>query len=137
MKIASKAFSIGDKLYNLERIHSKLFHYFKVNKQEGIKDFNIDINKAINCLHNTIVCFSDNKEDKFTIRYLSSIKSLANKNVDNNYCEVWENLKYCHSTFAKYRVKNRKNILKGCETDFQDVCFHLYKIEKNIKDRKK
>ena len=137
MKKAIKAISVNDKFYNLERIHSKLFNYFRQNKMEHLSSFEKNIINSITSLISNAECFSNNIESKYKMRYVQSLKTLKGKiELKENYQEIFLCLCNCHSTFSKFRKKYSKITSKGCELVYQDVCVFLLPIEHECKMRR-
>lgn len=137
MKRAIKAISVNDKFYNLERIHSKLFNYFRQNKIDSISNFEDDIINSIKSLISNAECFSDKVESKCKTNYIQSLTTLK-KNVEQKekYQDVFCSLCYCHSTFSKFRKKYSKITYNSCEFAYQDICYYLLPLENECKIRR-
>lgn len=139
---ASKAKLIGDKLYQLERIHSKIVTFThnqsnrfgsNSNQKESFKEF-------IQELKSLIECMSEDINGKYISNYLNAInqvnskldlaKSLLDMDLFHSCC-------YLHGTYAKFRRKVKKIISRGCEINYQKVCTPLLLVELERKQLKK
>ncbi|WP_457617828.1 hypothetical protein [Lutibacter sp.] len=129
MKKALNAKSIGDKLYNIERIHSKIISY-SINN--GLDEN--DTKKIIQELHKLVECFGEFHRTKKYYDYIQSIKQTIFLIETNN--DYSESLNYMHSCFVKFREEIKKKLKKGCEIEYQDVCLPLYLSETQIKKKK-
>ena len=127
MKKALKAKSIGDKLYNIERIHSKLISFSKKTDTEKVKEI-------ISEIYNLLLCFGENLKTKNYSIYLQSISQTIS--LIENKKEYSESLNYMHGCFVKYRRDIKKILKKGCEIEYQNVCLPLYLLETEIKEKK-
>jgi len=132
MKKAIKAFAIGDKLYNIERIHSKLIHLYKEVDSSTQNTEIININVAIESLLDMIDCFSRDLNSKAVKNYRQSIsqtKYLLNIENKINKEDVFRSFCYMHGRYVKFRAYVKLILRRGCERQYQDVCLPVLQIE--------
>ena len=139
MKIASKAKTIGDKLFQLERIHGKIVTYtswhFDFNgglQINELKSFLQDLLKLIECM-------SENLDDQIIKEYRNAISQSLNvaKGVEEmRNVELHKSCCFLHGRFVKFRQKLKKIIDRGCEIHYQKVCVPLLLLELEIKEIK-
>lgn len=139
---ASNAKQIGDKLYNLERIHGKVVT-FTLATANSYGSTNLQIEEFRNFIENLKLlaeCMSENISGKFVNNYLKAINQVksraeeANSIIDVN---LFQSCCYLHGTFAKFRQKIKKILYRGCEIDYQKVCSPLLLVELERKQLKK
>ena len=131
---ASKAMEIGDKLFNMERIHGKVvtFTHQKSNPL-GANDIQIEeFRNFLNNLKILVECMSQDIPGKQVVKYKQAInqvisKSNASSSMINH--ELFISCCYLHGTFAKFRKKVKSLIHRGCEIDFQNACIPLIIVE--------
>lgn len=126
MKKAIKAYSIGDKLYNIERLHSKLISFHIEYKKELVQIVLASLKKLVEC-------FGEDIKNKYYIYYMKSIQN-CEYCIENNL-DYFENLCYMHGMFVLYRKSIKKILKKGCEINYHDVCYDLLIFE--LKRKKK
>lgn len=132
MKQATNAKSIGDKLYNLERIHSKIV--FLTSKQNKIPraNLNTELTSILGELEKLIICFSGNFSNEETQEYLRSIvqtKELCRINDDNNKLRIFRSCGFMHGRCMKFKKMVMTQINSGCEICYQELCCPLLIIE--------
>jgi hypothetical protein len=132
MKKAIKAFTVGDKLYNIERIHSKLIHLYSQIDSSVQNIEKVNINVAIECLLDMIDCFgrdinshavNNYRQSISQTKYLLSIENQVNKE------DVFRSFCYMHSCYVKFRDYAKLILKRGCECQYQDVCLPILQIE--------
>ena len=138
MKQALKAKSVGEKLYQLERIHSKLIHLCKIDKVYEEKNENNEglIIKAVGSLKNTVECFNCNRSNKTFTNYIKCIDSLLFNIHSDRKDLLFKNFCNLHGAYVKYRRKNKKKIEESCEYDYQNICMPLFILNYKIKNYK-
>ncbi len=145
MKKALKAFSPGDKMYNIQRIHSKLIYLSKY--PDALNDKFSDkysIDMILDALERSVMCFTEDlrgkKTDKKIKHYLNAIrqtKSHVNKYRLNNWNSCIISFCYMSGMFMLLRANARKKIIKFCEFEYQDICVPLFRLDQiYIKKRK-
>ena len=137
MKRVVKASSIGDKMYNIGRVHSKLvFINSKYNKvkQENILQEQI---KALLCLKKYIECLTIDHKVKYTDKYISSIQQTIDKISKGTMNDVFVCCCYMSGCFYKFKINLLKKVKRSCQKDFDDFSLPLFYIELERKDMKK
>ncbi|MEP0264257.1 hypothetical protein [Dokdonia sp.] len=140
MKKAINAYTIGDKLFNLERIHSKIVTYtckhFQFNQGLDLKE----LKTFLENLNILVECMSENLNSKNVFDYSSAIsqtlrivnesEKITNINLFNSCC-------YLHGCFTRFNKTLKNEIKRGCEINYQNVCNPLMLLELEIKNKKK
>lgn len=138
MKKAVKAFTIGDKLYNMERIHSKLIHlYSQVGDTANNKE-RANINIAVERLLEMIDCFGTDLNSIVVNNYRQSIsqtKFLLDTDLEINKEDVFKSFCFMHGCFVKFRLFIKGILKKGCERHYQEVCLPILQIELDKKTK--
>jgi hypothetical protein len=131
---ASKAREIGEKLYNMERIHGKVVS-FTHQKSNPFGTNSIQIEEFRNFLLNlkTLVdCMAKDISGKYVLKYKQAIDQAISKSNSSNSIinhDLFLSCCYLHGSFAKFRKKVARLINRGCEIDFQNVCLPLIIVE--------
>lgn len=129
MKKAIKAYSIGDKLYNLERIHSKLISYSnKYPKVNDPKELDFIIT-TLNALVINLNCFASDLNIEVSNEYRQSINQIIYNLKQHNYSDLTKLFGYSAGCFAKFRRKFKSVIKRYCEIEYQEVCYPILKFE--------
>jgi hypothetical protein len=139
MKQALKAKSIGEKLYQLERIHSKLIPLCIIHEaleEKNDNDKSLFKNTIIS-LRSTLECFNDERNNKSFFKYLKNIETILfilntpdKKNLFKSICNL-------NGAYIKFKRKTKKQIKSSCEIDFQNICMPLFILDyKFIRKRK-
>lgn len=139
MKQAVRAFSVGDKLYQMERIHNKIVSY--TSSYYGFSE-NIEIDELIEFLEKLkflVDCMTENlnNQNKYIQDYHTAISqtlSRAKKVTKMNNERLFRSCCYLHGTFIIFRRELKKNIKRGCELKYQEVCSPLLLLELKIKE---
>lgn len=138
MNKALGAKSIGDKLYQLERIHSKLIHLINIDGIIAERKDNNDllILEAVKALGANIKCFNNNRSSKVLVNYINCIDSILHNLNANTTEPLFSNFCHLNSVYIKFRRKHKKMIVNSCEYDYQEVCMPLFILDsKFIKQR--
>lgn len=139
MKQALKAFSPAEKIYNIQRIHSKLIH-LSSNKSAMTDKFSENmytVDMILNALEKSTRCFMNevetNKMNRKLKNYLYSIKQ-TRSHVKRSRDGEWHACKVCFcymaGMFAILKRKTRNRILQLCELEYQEICVPMYKLDK-------
>jgi len=141
MKEFLKAFSPTEKLYCIERIHSRLIHltYFNgvMSDEFDTKGYSIDL--ILNSLKGYIQCcneFGNNKYFKNYIRAIDQAKLITskfrNKEKEFNKDFLTRSYNLMYGRFIQFRNAFKKKFNKYCEIEYQQICVPLYKLEKQF-----
>lgn len=134
MKKAFKAFSAKEKLYQINRINSKLVHFsYNKNLFEDIYEGKSTILQSITNIKNLLNCFDPPKKGRRYKDYLESIVQIENKLLNKDYDNMTVLFGYMGGCFERFRKKHKNNISNFCEKDYHGVCIPLYQMEKKIK----
>ncbi|WP_333659584.1 hypothetical protein [Flavobacterium sp.] len=130
MKSVVKAKSIGDKMYHLGRVHSKVvFLNSKYNDigQNNLLDGQKD---SLENLKLYITCLFPNSTNKATKEYLNSIDQVIKGITSNeNKKHIFIRACYMHSCFHKFRKVILRNDENYCQLKFDSFCIPLFTIE--------
>jgi hypothetical protein len=139
MNKAIRAMTIGDKIYHLERIHSKIVQFARNPFALTAKD---DREKAylllsMEKLKIAVSCFNNSNSSKRFTKYINAIEnSIANLS-SNKYEEFFQSACIMHGMYIKFSRKSKHHLVNTCELQYQDVCTPLWIIEESIKQHKK
>lgn len=131
MKKAMRAISIGDKLYNLERIHSKLVHLAKMTSVSFIDNGNDrdSILKVLIGLRENLNCISSNLTSNYLFNYLNSIDNAIEIITNKQLNEIIESFCFMHGEFIKFRRELKSTVKNSCEFEYQAICVPLYLLD--------
>ena len=129
MKNVIKAKTIGDKMYHLNRVHSKLVYFnSKYNNisQEGI------LLSQKNALENLILylnCLFPISITNTHIDYVNSINQVISAITQENQKDLFIYSCYMQSCFNKFQLEAIKNPGNFCQSNFDSFCLPLFTLE--------
>lgn len=142
MRKAMKAWAPGDKLYHINRIHSKLISISKINKAVEYRNNNkkLAFELAINALIKNLECYNQFERNKRYNLYKQSLLQLksfmSEEIIDAN--KVFNALCYSHGQYVRFYNKYKKLVSKFCEAEYHELVVPLFELEaKFIKRNKK
>ncbi len=139
MKKAVRAITIGDKLYNMERIHGKIVTYTSKYFQFNIGLDSSKLIEHLNKLEEFVLCVSSGLSSKYIDDYIYAIKqtrSNAQKAKTISDPRLYNSCCFLHSCFAKYRTYLKGLLSRGCEIEYQKICSPMLLLELEIKNNK-
>lgn len=136
MKRVIKAKAIGDKMYHLNRVHTKIV--FFNSKYNGIKQDDLLNNQksALENLKGYLNCIFPNSTLKTHKAYIQSIDQTISAILSNNKKDIFRSSCYMHSCFNRFLKECFKNSENFCQRKFDSFCLPLFTLElerKNIR----
>ena len=133
MKSVVKAKSIGDKMYHLNRVHSKIV--FLNSKYNGIKQDDLLKNQknALENLQGFLNCLFPNSTNKILKDYIQSINQCISAISNENRKDMFIQSCYMHSCFSRFRKDVLSNFEKYCQYKFDSFCLPLFTLESERK----
>lgn len=129
MKSVIKARTIGDKLYHLGRVHSKIV--FLNSEYNGIKQgdlLRIQIN-ALENLKGYLNCLFPNTTVKVCKDYIQSINQAISAISKENKKDIFICSCYMQSCFSRFQKFVLKNPEDYCQSYFDSFCLPLFILE--------
>jgi hypothetical protein len=135
MNKAFRAKTPGDKIYHLERIHSKIV-YMSRNELALLEKDDKQIPfllQALEKIEKGVICFNNNSKSKRFSKYINAVQNAQTHFANQNFELFFQSAKVMHGTFMRFSKKAKHIFSNSCEHEYQDICMPIYIIEEKLK----